>query len=96
MLPVQSSRNGVILLSYESKPTDKREQNDSKAEKNFNGCCQISSFCIENEYVCLCMYSILVTRVFMEYVYICLIFVLYAARPFFSAIQSEWSYSAIV
>ena len=33
----RSSRNRVDLLSYESKPTDKREQYDLMAEKNLDG-----------------------------------------------------------
>ena len=32
-----SSRNRADLLSYESKPTDKREQYDFKGEKNLDG-----------------------------------------------------------
>ena len=34
---LRSSRIRVDLLSYESKPTDKREQYDWRAEKNFDG-----------------------------------------------------------
>ena len=34
---MRSSRIRVNLLSYESKPTDKREQYDWRTEKNFNG-----------------------------------------------------------
>ena len=34
---VRSSRIRVDLLSYDSKPTDKREQNYWKAKKNLDG-----------------------------------------------------------
>ena len=45
----RSSRIRVDLLSYESKTTDKRQQNDWRAKKNLDRCSDLSSIQVQNK-----------------------------------------------